>query len=464
MKVDTSTPVVALACPHHGGLGVTRSLGRLGIPVFNVDAMRWAPASFSRYCRGSFIWDIDNTPGEQSVAKLVEVARKAGRRCLLIPGTDRSAVFASEHAAALEPWYLIPAPERALVHSFCSKKRLLDLAARHNVATPATIGIETMAERIESLKKVDLPVIIKGIDGHARKRYGKTKLIVRTKQQLLALYDCIGESDAPGLIAQEYIPGSENTVWMFNGYFNQRSECIAGFTGRKLRQCPAYTGVTSLGVCEKNEAVEQSATRLLRGAGYRGLVDMDFRYDARDGQYKLLDVNPRLGSTFRLFVSRDGLDVVRACYLDLTGQPVSSAGVSEGRKWLVEDFDLVSSLRYMLDGNLNPGDWVKSLGGIHESAFFAKDDLLSILLMLRADVAELLHRMRGIWRFHSASSSGPQVTSGDRPPQSLLGTNGQGSFHATGCAEAIQMSGPSGMGPIPRGENHGNVSAGTQCL
>jgi D-aspartate ligase len=464
MILDTSTPVVVLACPHHGGLGVTRSLGRLGIPIFNVDATRWAPASFSRYCRDRFIWDIDNSPGEQSVAKLVEVARKAGRRCLLIPGSDRSAVFAADHSAALEPWYMIPVPERALVHSFCSKKRMLDLAVRHNVATPATIGIETRAERLESLKKMDLPMIIKGIDGHARKRCGKTKLIVRTKQQLLALYEWIGESDAPGLIAQEYIPGSESTVWMFNGYFNQRSECVAGFTGRKLRQCPAYTGVTSLGICQQNDAVKHAAIRLLSGAGYRGLVDMDFRYDARDGQYKLLDVNPRLGSTFRLFVSTDGLDVARACYLDLTGQPVSSAGVSEGRKWLVEDFDLVSSLRYMLDGNLHVREWVKSLRGIHESAFFAKDDPLSMLLMLRADAAQLLRHMRGEQGFHCVASSRPQALGSDGPPQSLLGAKGQGYSHATGCAESIHMSGPSGMGPIPGGGNHGNISAGTQCL
>jgi amino acid adenylation domain-containing protein len=394
MKVDTSTPVVVLACPHHGGLGMTRSLGRLGIPVFNVDSTRWAPASFSRYCRGRFVWDLGNSPAEKSVAKLVEVVRKIGRRCVLIPGTDRAALFVAEHAAALESWYVLPAQNRALTHSLCSKKEMLDLAAKHNVATPATIGLETRTERIESLKRIELPVIVKGLDGRARERYRKTKLIIRTRQQLLALYGWVGESDAPGLIAQEYIPGSEDTVWMFNGYFNARSECVAGFTGRKLRQCPVYTGVTSLGICQKNDAVEQAAKRLLTRVGYRGMVDMDFRYDARDGQYKLLDVNPRLGSTFRLFVSTEGLDVARVCYLDLTGQPVSSVHLAEGRKWVVEDFDVVSSLLYMLDGSLRFQDWVKSFLGVQESAFFAWDDLLPVLLMLRADAAQLIRRMR----------------------------------------------------------------------
>ena len=375
MNVDTSTPAVVLACPHHGGLGVARSLGRLGITVLNVDASRWAPASFSRYCRGRYVCDVDKSTGEESVAKLVEVARKARRRCLLVPGTDSAALLVADHASELEPWYLMPAQDRTLVHSLCCKKRLIDLAARHNVATPATVDIETRTGRLDSLEQMDLPVIVKGMDGKARKYYGTTKLIVRTQRELQALYGLIGESNMPDLIAQEYIPGGENTVWMFNGYFNERSECVAGFTGRKLRQCPVYTGVTSLGICQKNDAVEQAAVRMLTGAGYRGIVDMDFRYDERDGQYKLLDANPRLGSTFRLFVSADGMDVARACYLDLTGQPVSQAPVSEGRKWMVEDFDLVSSVRYILDGSLRPQDWFQSLRGIDESAFFAKDDL-----------------------------------------------------------------------------------------
>lgn len=394
MEIDTSTPVVALACPHHSGLGVTRSLGRLRVPVFNVDSTRWAPALFSRYCSGRFTWDLDDAPEEESVAKLVEVAREIGRRSILIPGTDRAAIFVTDHAGALEPWYIFPAQNAPLVRTFCSKKEMFQLALRHGIAMPATASLETPGERIAFLGRMELPAILKGLAGRARKCYGRSKLIIRSKQQLLALYDCIGETAAPGLIAQEYIPGGEKTVWMFNGYFNARSECVAGFTGRKLRQCPVYTGVTSLGICEKNITVEELATRLLREAGYQGIVDMDFHYDARDGQYKLLDVNPRLGSTFRLFVSTEGLDVARACYLDLTGQPVCGASVSEGRKWVVEDFDLVSSLGSIWDGSLQVREWVKSLRGIQESAFFAPDDLFSILMMLRADAAQLVRRLR----------------------------------------------------------------------
>ena len=86
---------------------------------------------------------------------------------------------------------------------------------------------------------------------------------------------------------------------MFNGYVGERGGFLCSFSGRKLRQRGPRTGPTTLGVCVANNQVSELAQRLLGAIRYRGIVDMGFRYDQRDGLYKLLDVNPRLGSTFR---------------------------------------------------------------------------------------------------------------------------------------------------------------------
>src|SRR6266508_1842962 len=133
---------------------------------------------------------------------------------------------------------------------------------------------------------------------------------------------------------------------MYNGYFNAHSESLVHFTGRKLRQHPPYTGMTTLGVCASNEVVEATTERFMKAIGYRGIVDMGYRFDARDGLYKLLDVNPRIGATFRLFVGTNGIDVARALYLDLTGQGVPRSRVRNGRKWLVETTELPAVLTY----------------------------------------------------------------------------------------------------------------------
>ena len=320
-----------------------------------------------------------------------------GQKCILIPTTDAATIFVADHAAALTEWYIFPAQSGTIVQSLCNKKQMHDFARKSNIATPETFRPQSRTDLIECLRSLNFPVMIKAVDGQLRKHNYKTKWIIRTRRDLFVLYDRLGDTRLGDLIVQEFIPGGDNSVWMFNGYFNQRSECLVSFTGRKLRQCPVYTGVTSLGVCQKNDVVEGAAKKLMKAVGYQGTVDMDFRYDARDGQYKLLDVNPRIGSTFRLFVSEDGMDVARALYLDLTRQPVPPASMPEGRKWVVEDLDLTACFGYCRDGMLTPREWVRSLRGIQESAFFCLDDPMPVLMMLRADVSECLRRVTPRW-------------------------------------------------------------------
>jgi hypothetical protein len=56
--MDTSTPVLVLVCHRQVGVGIAHSLGRLGVPVYGIDGYRGAPAFYSRYCTGRFLWDV----------------------------------------------------------------------------------------------------------------------------------------------------------------------------------------------------------------------------------------------------------------------------------------------------------------------------------------------------------------------------------------------------------------------
>jgi predicted ATP-grasp superfamily ATP-dependent carboligase len=181
---------------------------------------------------------------------------------------------------------------------------------------------------------------------------------------------------------------------MFDGYFDGTSQCLLGVTGKKIRRFPANTGVTSLGICLHNQTVEKTTIEFMKAIGYQGILDIGYRYDRRDGRYKVLDVNPRIGCTFRLFTATNGMDVARALYLDLTGQPVSPARAADGRKWIVEDFDLFSAIRSWRDGALNLKDWLGSFRGVEEAACFALDDPLPFLMMGLSDCCEFYRWLR----------------------------------------------------------------------
>src|SRR5262249_30275198 len=75
-----------------------------------------------------------------------------------------------------------------------------------------------------------------------------------------------------------------------------------------------------------NPEVAALAERFCEEIGFRGIADLDWRLDLRDGRYKLVDFNPRVGNQFRLFETEAGIDVVRAMHLDLTGRPVPPGG------------------------------------------------------------------------------------------------------------------------------------------
>src|SRR5258708_36767309 len=94
--MNHATPAVILRSGHHGGLGILRSLGRLGVPVYSVDADWWEPAFSSRYCRGRFLLDTENLPAEESITPLLGIGPRVGGRPIPLPPTTPVATWAAE--------------------------------------------------------------------------------------------------------------------------------------------------------------------------------------------------------------------------------------------------------------------------------------------------------------------------------------------------------------------------------
>ncbi len=367
---NITTPVVVVNCKL-GALAIMRSLGEQGISIYGVDADPHAPGLLSRYCKKRFLYGLDERRPEQFVEQLLRVGEEIGRQSILIPTSDETAVFVAEYAEALSRWFMFPNNSPAVLRELISKKGMYELVGRHGVPTPFTLFPESLADVESSLNKVKFPLMLKGIYGNRLQARNKKKMVtVYSPNELVELYKEMEEPGFPNLMLQEYIPGGDDQIFMFNGYFDQTSDCRIGLTGYKIRQFPVHVGCTSLGECRWNETVAKLTTQFMKAIGYRGVLDIGYRFDARDGQYKVLDINPRVGQAFRLFVAEGDMDVVKALYLDLTGQPLPMIIPREGRRWLIEDYDLTSSHDYYQEGTLRFGDWVRSFKGVEEAAWF----------------------------------------------------------------------------------------------
>lgn len=389
MNFDVSTPVVVMPC-RLTGLRVMRSLGRLGVPIIGIGEDRWAPGLTSRFCNKKVVQDLDEgTPGSL-LECLIRIGKQHKSKLLLIPTVDEWSMFVSDHTEELGEYYLFQKNSQTLVHSLASKKEMFELALRHNIPTPNTLFPQSIKDVKVFSKQCRYPVLLKGIHvNRLNARTGIKMLSVSSADELIDKYLLLEDPEQPNLMIQEYIPGGDDQVYIFNGYFNAESRCLAAFTGHKIRQFPVHFGAASLGICKENQVVKSMTIRFMKEIGYQGILDIGYRLDPRDGQYKVLDINPRIGQAFRMFVARNDMDVAKAFYLDMTGQELPAIVPQEGRRWLIENQDLVSSLNYYREGSLTLPEWLKSFHGVKETAWFDARDPVPFIIMVMRNLLKL---------------------------------------------------------------------------
>ncbi|AZM54826.1 ATP-grasp domain-containing protein [Streptomyces sp. WAC 01529] len=388
---------------HHGGVGAIRSLGRLGVPMYAITEDRYTPAAASRHLTRAFPWPTTGTEEpERLVEGLLRVGRRIGAPTVLIPTDEEAAVLIAEHQDELSGprtgfgGFLFPRVEAELPRRLASKQGLHELCVEHGVASPAAAFPESRAEVEEFAATARFPVVAKNREAFTRRKrpavHGTTR--IETARGLLALAGDWGER--PGVILQEYLPREQAEDWIVHAYFDADSKPRALFTGVKVRAWPPHAGMTASAYVVDNPELADLAARFIKRIGFTGVIDLDLRFDRRDGQYKLLDFNPRMGAQFRLFESGAGIDVVRALHLDLTGRAVPEGAQRPGHRFVVENIDLPALLAYRRSGYTTPHAPARASGT--ELAWLAADDMLPFFTMLARVAGPGARNLYQLWR------------------------------------------------------------------
>ncbi|GAA2423981.1 ATP-grasp domain-containing protein [Streptomyces macrosporus] len=404
---DTEVPVLLLRLDrnpfHHGTLGAIRSLGRAGVEVHAVVDSPHCPIGRSRYLYRGHHLPTDGAygthrTGETAVADgmsddrlertLRQISDRIGRTAVLIPMDDMGAIATARLADRLSGRFLLPAQPPGLPERVADKAELAELCARLDVPHPTTVVPRGAAEAAAAAEELGFPLIAKWsrpwLLPHGSGLRSTT--VVGAAEEARALYARSGEAGSP-LLLQRLVPGGRGTDWFFHGCFGEGAACLIGGAGRKDHSWPVRAGLTAVGRWLPNPDVEAAAHRLAEHLDYRGILDLDFRFDPATGTYQLLDFNPRPGAQFRLFTDRAGLDVVRALHLDLTGRTVTPSAPVPGRVFVAENYALLSSL-VTLPTTARPfaarrGRTSSESGGRRETetAWFATDDPAPFLAM-----------------------------------------------------------------------------------
>jgi D-aspartate ligase len=374
--IDTHVPVTVVCRDEYGALPIARTLGRVGVSVYLIAQRKAStPVFWSRYWTDKLWWDFVACPEAESVAFLRKIGaaltKNHGTRPILLTPSDWFAIFVERHSDALAAHFHFPNTAQSVVAKLLNKWEMHKLATNYDIPTPITVRPTSGAEIDDFVAKTGYPLILKPADPYLPNPPAKG--IIRSRPELTDAVRSEMNRSSWNFVLQEYIPGGVESVWMCNGYFGHNAGHGVVFTGKKLRQLSS-TGVASLAVCVPNGTVASQTYRFMTEVGYRGCVGIGYRHDVRDGTYKVLDVNARVSSIFRLFAGANDLDVVRLCYLDLSGQPMGATAAQDGRKWLLEG-DIHVVLPSRREDRVSVREWIRSLRGVQELHWFARDDL-----------------------------------------------------------------------------------------
>jgi predicted ATP-grasp superfamily ATP-dependent carboligase len=349
-SLDTRVPAVLLRIDpnpfHHGTLGAVRTLGRAGVEVHMVADSVGTPHARSRYVSGTHAPPAPGASVAKIAAVLRQVAARIGRRSVLVPMDDASAIAVSRLGADLKDDYLLPDQPVGLAERVADKAELATVCGRLGIPHPMTLVPGSADQAAAFARQLGLPVVAKW-SRPWRLPPGsglRSTVVLRSPEEAQALFRRTDEADSR-LLLQAYLPPAPGRDWFAHGYVDRNGAVRGGGSGRKQRAWPRGAGLTTVGSWVPNPEVQALGERLVSTLGFRGIFDLDFRLDGTTNAYHLLDFNPRPGAQFRLFADTAGVDVVRSLHLDLTHRPVVAGDPQPGRDFVVENYAPLTALR-----------------------------------------------------------------------------------------------------------------------
>ncbi len=307
------------------GLAAIRSLGRAGIRVLAVDHRPSALGFRSRYAE-RFVGADPHTDSTRFIASI-----RALGEVVVFPTHDAQLNLIAQHLGDLE--VLAPFPGWDVLERVQSKRAQLEEAVAAGVDVPRTRYPRTAPEARAAAEELGLPVLVKPEHPVGFKlRFRRQAFRCESLDEVEDAYTR-AEEFAP--MVQELVPGGDDTLYTVGSYVARDGRPLGVFSGRKLRQTPPGIGTCRVGEAVWVQDAVDAALRLLAGFGYFGLSQVEFKRDARDGKFKLMEINPRLWQWHGL-AAACGIDLPRIAYADLVGETPDEAIMNgEGKRWAI---------------------------------------------------------------------------------------------------------------------------------
>jgi D-aspartate ligase len=372
-------PAIVLST-HTMGLGVIRSLGIMGVPTVAVYHDRNDMGYVSRYVTEKIYAPHPEKHEERFIDLLMGLADQY-RGGVLIPASDETLTTVSKHKDLLERHYIVACTGWEITRKFIDKRYTYALADEAGVPAPKTFIPVSLADLEKYEKAVQYPCLVKPRQSHRYHEIFRTKMVmVNDFEQMVRAYRQATDAGLEVMI-QEIIPGDDSQTFNYNSYFWDGRPLVE-FTAQQIRKAPPRFGAPRVVISKDVPEIIEPGRSILRAMGFSGYSCTEFKKDARDGSYKLMEVNGRHNRSTLLAV-RCGLNFPWLQYRHLvSGQLPSSSHYRNGVYWISLDKDIVCNLRYFHRERYSPMQYIRPYLRPHVFDIFDWKDLKPFLLRI----------------------------------------------------------------------------------
>jgi predicted ATP-grasp superfamily ATP-dependent carboligase len=327
-RTVSKIPAIVLSCQGapEGDLNVVRSLGECGVPVIVVSEYADPPAAASRYC-SNFVYvpHYSETP-EDLFETLKHLSHQHGTAPVIFPSADPDMAALNQMQDRLKELVRCTLAPSSLISELTDKRLFDALAQRLQLPVPITYTPSTLAEVDIVAQTAIFPLIIKPSHSVAWKHteipidISRAKaILIQTPEELINVCRIL-EPYGLAVLIQEYVPGGDEEHYDVHAYINRKGQVQAIYSGRKWRIYPPHAGSGCFVESVKIPELEDLAINILQKVGYQGIANINFKRHNITGEFKLLEINPRV-SQWNILATRSGVNLPWIAYRDACGLP-----------------------------------------------------------------------------------------------------------------------------------------------
>jgi D-aspartate ligase len=345
-------------------LSIARNLARAGVTVYAVNDAS-SPTRYSRYVH----WvpmRARATPDDWA-GFLLGPATERLRGAVLLAASDAAVEFVAAHRSELAARFRIDISDTTAQLCMLDKLCTYQAAVAAGVPTPRFWSVSPGDDLSGVRDELVYPLIVKPRRSHLfEAHFGRKFFVAYTFEEAVRAVAVAHEAGTE-ILLMEMIPGSDDRLCSFYTYLDNDGRPMFEFTKRIIRRYPVNRGAATYHVTDHIPELRDMALALLQHVGLRGVANVEFKLDPRDGTLRLIECNARFTASNEL-IARAGYDLAGWVYRRILGEdPQIPDSYPAGLHLLSPADDFRAFLALHADGQLGWWGWIRSL--LHRQIF-----------------------------------------------------------------------------------------------